>query len=502
LSASVSTEKSATDAARKKDTEKSWRHFSKANFQEIFDSMDDAISLVGLDSKFIDTNKASLKQLGLTRAELLGKNVFDVIVPQDRQRAIESSRKVLETGKAVIQVGILRRDGTSFCGEISTTLIYDKDKKPAVFLGVTRDITERLETEEKLRERDQIYKAVFDIGCNPFVLVQLVYDKAGNPTSYLFLKVNNAFESLSGISGSQVLGKRVDEIYDADPALVKIFDDVAKTGKSTNVETYVQDRRMWFDLYAFRYAPNQVAVFFRDITSQKNLERQLQEKERLAAIGETAGMVGHDLRNPLQSIVGDLYLAENEISELPDGPVKASLKESIASISEQILYMDKIVCDLQTFVKPIEPSKEIVELKQLIDSTVTRFVFPQNISTRLCLDEKVKVEFDPQLLRRVFLNLITNAVQAMPNGGKLTIKSVDDGKGHVKIVFEDTGEGIPDEFKPKIFTPLFTTKSKGQGFGLAACKRIIEAQGGTINFESTPNKETKFTIELKTHTQT
>lgn len=459
--------------------------------------MDDGITLVGLDGKFIDTNRASLKQLGLTKEEVLGKNVYDVVAPEDRQRAIEGSFKVLETGKVVNQVRVQRKDGSCFFAEIATTLIYDADNKPYVFLGVTRDITERKEIEEALRESEQLYRTIFDNSEDAFQLVKVLYDVKGDPSSYVFLKVNSAYESLTGHDSSEIVGKHVEEIYpQAEPYLITIYSDIAKTGKSNHFEIYNKDSQRWYDVYAFPYAKDQVAALFRDITTRKNLERQLQEKERMAAIGETAGMVGHDLRNPLQAIVSELYLAQSELKALPEGQLKASLNESFTDISEQVAYMDKIVSDLQTFVKPLEVYKQIVDLSELAASTVEHVEFPENIEVILNLEEGLKVETDPQLLRRVLINLITNAVQAMPDGGKLTLESSDDGKGHVQISVKDTGIGIPDSIKPKIFTPLFTTKSKGQGFGLAVCKRVIEAQGGSINFESQVSKGTTFMVEL------
>jgi len=121
---------------------------------------------------------------------------------------------------------------------------------------------------------------------------------------------------------------------------------------------------------------------------------------------------------------------------------------------------------------------------------------PKNVQTNLQVDSGVTVFADPQLLKRVLINLVTNAVQAMPQGGILTLRAQKQTNGEVQIVVEDTGVGVPDEVKPKLFTPLFTTKSKGQGFGLAVCKRVIEAQGGTISFESQLGKGTKFKIKL------
>ncbi len=225
-------------------------------------------------------------------------------------------------------------------------------------------------------------------------------------------------------------------------------------------------------------------------------DAKLIDSERMAAIGQTAGMVGHDLRNPLQTLVGELYLAEKTLEELPDSEQKGSLHESIAAITEQTQYMDKIVSDLQTFVKPVETHKEKVLLKQLIAGVLATIDIPNIIKINVEVSEDLVIDADPQLLKRVLINLVTNAIQAMPNGGHITIEAERINNGQVKIVVGDTGIGIADETKPKIFTPLFTTKSRGQGFGLAVCKRVIEAQGGTIEFESEVGKGTKFIIQL------
>ena len=230
--------------------------------------------------------------------------------------------------------------------------------------------------------------------------------------------------------------------------------------------------------------------------------KKLREVERFAAIGQTAGMVGHDLRNPLQAIIGEVYLAKRELKLLPEGEQKSNLQESIDAIADQIGYMDKIVSDLQTFVKPIEAHKQIINIKEFITSIMLRLSIPPNIAVLLQADDNIlNVNADPQLLKRVLINLVTNAIQAMPKGGKLTLQVKANTPANVEIIVEDTGVGIPDEIKPKIFTPLFTTKSKGQGFGLAVCRRVLEAQGGTIIFESQKDKGTKFKVNLPAQKQ-
>ena len=252
----------------------------------------------------------------------------------------------------------------------------------------------------------------------------------------------------------------------------------------------------FYDVHAWKAGGNQVGVIFENITQRIALEKRSQDNERMAAIGQTAGMVGHDLRNPLQSIIGEVYLAKSELDSLPDGENKSCLQESVQAIEEQVGYMDKIVSDLQTFVKPVEAKMEIINLKPVVTALLAQTDFPKNVQASMQIDDKLIVNADAQLLKRVLINLVTNAVQAMPEGGELTLKAQTKNKKRIQITVEDTGTGIPEEIKPKIFTPLFTTKSKGQGFGLAVCKRVIEAQNGTITFESQVGKGTKFIIEL------
>jgi PAS domain S-box-containing protein len=253
----------------------------------------------------------------------------------------------------------------------------------------------------------------------------------------------------------------------------------------------------------------------RDITEQKQLQKELQERasilekiiedrtkqlknsERLAAIGQTAGMVGHDLRNPLQTITGELYLAKTEVDSLAEGEAKSNLQESIHLIEEQTVYMDKIVSDLQAFVQPLKIDKKPLNLKDTINSVLASIAIPNNISVENRIEVgSTQIKADLQLLKRVLINLVTNSVQAMPKGGKLTLTGYVKSEGQVSISIKDTGVGISDAIKNQIFTPLFTTKPRGQGFGLAVCKRVIEAHGGTISFESTSGRGTEFLIQF------
>ncbi len=239
----------------------------------------------------------------------------------------------------------------------------------------------------------------------------------------------------------------------------------------------------------------QQARLLQDIIEERT--KQLKDSERLAAIGQTAGMVGHDLRNPLQTITGELYLAKIDVGELSEGEIKSNLQESLQIIEEQAVYMDKIVSDLQAFVRPIKVDKAPINLKEIIDNVISSVTIPTSISVQTQIDENFpQIKADPQLVKRVLINLVTNAVQAMPDGGTITVNSHANPEGNVLVAVEDTGVGIPEKVKPHIFTPLYTTKPRGQGFGLAVCKRVIEAHGGTISFESQEGKGAKFKIQF------
>jgi two-component system CheB/CheR fusion protein len=231
-------------------------------------------------------------------------------------------------------------------------------------------------------------------------------------------------------------------------------------------------------------------------THRKNLEKKLEDAERLAVVGQTAGMVGHDIRNPLQAIVSATYLAKEDLASLPQSEIKRNLIESMKEIEDQADYISKIVADLQDFSRPLKPFNEETELNKLIDDLLITLDIDENIKVISEVADNIqKVKVDPAYVKRILTNLIINAKQAMPDGGKISITARKE-KGNCLITIEDTGEGIPDDIKNNLFQPLFTTKSKGQGFGLAVSKRLAKAMGGDITFESEKGNGSIFTLRL------
>lgn len=223
-------------------------------------------------------------------------------------------------------------------------------------------------------------------------------------------------------------------------------------------------------------------------------QEKLVKAERLAAIGEAATMVGHDLRNPLQAVVNMLYIANRTLESDRYEDLRSINKE----IEEQVQYMNKIVLDLRDYARPLKPKLAETSIHELISGTLLVIPVPETVQVSIEIEEESgfpELWADASLMRRVFANLITNALQAMPDGGRLTIRASDTGEA-ATIQFQDTGVGIPEENLDKIFQPLFTTKAKGQGLGLAVCKRLVKAHKGDIMVETELGRGTTFTIKV------
>lgn len=233
-------------------------------------------------------------------------------------------------------------------------------------------------------------------------------------------------------------------------------------------------------------------------TSMESLAEErlikLKDAERLAAIGATAGMVGHDIRNPLQAIVSDVFLLKQLLKTMPACATKDEVVESLDGIDKNVVYINKIVADLQDYARTLKPEYVWINLAEAVREALKTINIPENI---LITNNTVSVELksDPGFLRRVLTNLVNNAVQAMPEGGNLGIEGYEK-SNKVILTVADTGLGIPEDVKPKLFTPMVTTKAKGQGLGLAVVKRLVESLRGTVSFESKEGKGTKFIIEL------
>jgi PAS domain S-box-containing protein len=221
-------------------------------------------------------------------------------------------------------------------------------------------------------------------------------------------------------------------------------------------------------------------------------QEQLVKTEKLAVLGKLAGGVGHELRNPLGAIKNAAYFL-NMVLENPEPDVK----ETLEIMTKEVTRSEDILNSLLDFARPTVLTLRKVRINDVIDEAVTRNPIPENIALTLNPDETLPdIMADPDKLLQVFTNLITNAVQAMPDGGSLAVTATSTGEDLLSVSVADTGVGISEENMKKMFEPLFSTKAKGIGLGLVVTKAIVEAHHGHIDIQSEPGKGTTFTVTL------
>jgi signal transduction histidine kinase len=250
----------------------------------------------------------------------------------------------------------------------------------------------------------------------------------------------------------------------------------------------------------------QLSISLNNMTQEleRNLEKiqelyyqQLQRADRLASVGELASSIAHEIKNPLAGISGAIQILSKEFSK------GEREKEIFDEILKQINRVNKTIGDLLSFSKPSPLVIGVSNINKVIKDTlilVEQQAKQNNVLTELNLDPDIpNTEFDEKKIQQALLNLMLNAVQAMPDGGKMSVLSKAyflNTRDYLLIQVKDTGPGIPQEYLSKIFDPFFTTKPNGTGLGLAIVKRIINEHAGKISVESAPAKGTTFTIEL------
>ncbi len=253
-----------------------------------------------------------------------------------------------------------------------------------------------------------------------------------------------------------------------------------------------------------------IQITARDITERIRMEQEIRQKnrelmetqeqlvrsEKLAAIGQLASGVGHELRNPLGAIKNAAYFIRRKLAATDIPAKEPRIPEFLDIIDEEVNTANKVITDLLGFSRISKPVVSPASVLLMVEDALERSPLPDEIEKLVDLGPEVPDALvDADQMRQVFTNIIANASQAMPEGGRLTIRARGGGNS-VIIEFEDTGCGIPQDNLKKIFDPLFTTKAKGIGLGLSVCKSIVERHGGSIGVASETGKGATFTITL------
>lgn len=228
----------------------------------------------------------------------------------------------------------------------------------------------------------------------------------------------------------------------------------------------------------------------------REAQEQLLRSERLAAIGQLAGGVGHELRNPLGAIKNAVYYIRGRLNKIGLAENEPRVMEFLGIVDEEINSSNKIINDLLNFSRVGKPATSPARIEAVIEDALAHSNIPEGVKLVKDLSDSLPdIDIDTDQIRQVLVNIITNAVQAMPDGGRVTI-GTGQGNGYLEVAVSDTGIGMSKEVMGKIFNPLFTTRAKGIGLGLAVCKTIVERHEGKIEVSSEEGKGSTFTVKL------
>jgi PAS domain S-box-containing protein len=465
-------------------------------FTQLFESLQEGVYISNPEGKLLEVNPALVTILGYESKEDL-LNLSPDQLSADSGGGSVLGRTGSQSGRTrTREVRLRRKDGgIAVCVDTSTGVM--EGGRVIRYQGTLVDVTEKRAMERRLRRQEEFQRHLLE----SFPDLILVIDLKGQ---YTF--VSARIGDLLGYGPEHLMGKNVDDVVNTSPELAALYRTVA-TGQSPRTSCEYGSRHhdgswrtmlgMASPLLDAEGKPAGVIISVRDVTTEKKMEQQIIQSERLAAMGQMIGGFAHELNNPLTSILGMAEL-------LQDGVVSEAASKQIAILHKEARRAAEIVQNLQYFARPPAPGRSQVNLNELVQRTVQMQAYPlrkSNITVDFLQEPSTPaVVADPNQLMQVFLNLLLNAEQAIrENRGKGTIRvRIGRRPDSVWIVFQDDGPGIAPENLAHIFDPFFTTKrpGRGTGLGLSICKTVLREHGGNIEVASAPGGGAVFTITL------
>jgi PAS domain S-box-containing protein len=392
-----------------------------------------------------------------------------------------------------------------FADQLRAAYRDDPERRDALLALLQQEFQERIlhvtdffveAREEELLEQEASYREAIDNA--PAVMLTVDHELGS------ILDANVVALKTLRFERDEIIGMRIWELIPAEERVraIRLFEETRTRGHSNREDLHLQTRDgelvpVFFNAGLIKYRNSRFfQVICVDISDRKRLESQLIQSEKMAAIGQLAAGIAHEIRNPLGIITNALY----DLSEIVESN-NPEVDEDLRIAKEEMGRVQEIINNLLEFSRESRAELEAVDINDLLRKTLQLMNKSMQNS-----DVRVVTEFGPlsnclanqNALRQIFLNLITNAVQAMPDGGELRLRTAALPGGRIQIEFADTGVGIPSENLKDIFNPFFTTKAPGQGtgLGLSVVHSVVKRYQGDIRVESQLNRGTTFTIEL------
>jgi PAS domain S-box-containing protein len=468
---------------------------AEERYRHLVDFSPDAV-LVNFEGRIVYVNAAAVRLFGAARREdLLGRSPLD-FVPVNLRAKIEARNK--ET----LESGLPGRVGAQERTRLDGSIVHlETVAAPVAWEGGTavqvifRDVSE-------LRKAEAWRRTLIETTQDALVSI----DRQGRVVMF-----NPAAERMFGYSKAEIAGQKVNRLM-AEPYAWEHDEYIERYRKTREARAIgrvrsVTAKRKSGELFSIEISVSEMegeedipfAALIRDVSEKDRLQAQLIESERLASIGATAAKIGHELANPINGMSLTIQLLEQRLSRQinqPDDQTGATVKR----LKDEISRLSDLIRQFREFVRKEKYDFRLTDLRNLIDDVIKlqepHFV-ERNIQVEAIVSSDLPaVKVDGNKIKQVLLNLLKNAVEAMPGGGKVTIEARAT-QNTVVLEISDTGVGIPLDVDA--FEPFMTTKKEGTGIGLVIVRQIVTAHGGGISYRSQPGQGTSFRIELPRH---
>jgi len=491
---------SIVDISDRKLAEEALRH-SEERFRVLAEKSPNMI-FVNQGGKVAYANRKCEEAMGYGRAEFYAPDFdFRTLISPEYHQVILAALEKHRRGEEVepYHYALITKSGERIEAIIATKLIQYKGG-PAI-LGIVTDITELKQAEEKLRESEEKYRIFVERANDGILIVQDGLIKYANPR----------LGEMSGYEVERLVGSVFTDYVHSDevPNVVDhyrrrllgekvepVYETVLKHKDGSNIYAEINAGTIAYQ------GKTGVLVFLRDITERKEMEAELSRASKLESLGIMAGGIAHDFNNILTGILGNISLARLAL----DSGNNAA--DRLMSAERATLRAKNLTQQLLTFSKGGFPVKEAVSVSEFLEETIRFSLSGANVTCNVSLADDIQPVFvDVAQIKQVVENLIINSVQAMPEGGTITVVAQNFGVSqtahlslkegeYVKLSLSDTGRGIKAEHLDKVFDPFFTTKHKGSGLGLASAYSIVRNHDGAITVESQLGEGTTFSIYL------
>ena len=488
--------KNVTEPSLKSDIVNS----SDERFFAIANMSPDAIATVNMWGYVTYINEAFSRLTGFSENEIVGKHMLTL--PTMAGRDLKPYLNLVKSffsgnlSKESIEFPYTRKDGSPGIGDGYVNIIKINNKREII--AIIKDITDKKKKEE---EYQIIYKS------SPEGIIHL--DINGE-----IKDINYSASNLLQIDPIDYIGKKIYEFEDIFEQNKIDFKNILENILNNKpIEPFEIELKLNNNILYVEFKVGQIKIFdevlgiqiiLRDVTQQKNIEKQriaytekletlVQERtiqivdnEKMVAMSKVSSMIAHDIKGPLQVIQNTLYLIKIKPENMHD---------YLEFIGSAVKQANDLIEEMLAKGKQTPLYLEDVSLTNLIDESLLQVKVSENVTFETLFDSERIVQLDKSKFIRVFNNLFKNAVEAMPNGGKITIL-VEEKGNYIYIKIMDTGTGIPQNKLDTLFRPFQSTKSKGMGLGLTYCKNTVESHGGTISVESEVGKGTTFIITI------